>query len=165
MSRSKPSIQPIQQQSPPQAAAQSRQIQKVTQTVTYSGPLPSADEMEKYRKISQDWPERIIAMAEKEQEARLAELKKRSEREDIIIRISENESLQSNELIKVNQSTVKRGQILGFLSICTIMASAVLCAKFGHPVTAGFIGSGGIVMIVVVFVIGSKIKIDPTHSK
>ncbi len=158
MSRRKPPI-PSSRQSPLPAAVQSGQIRTVTQTVAYSGPLPSADEMEKYRRISPDWPERIIAMAEKEQEARLAEQKKRSDREDIIVRISESEARRADELVKVNQSTVKRGQLFGFLSIFTIMTAAVLCAKFGHPVTAGFIGSGGVVMIAVVFVAGSKIKI------
>lgn len=142
-----------------------QQIQQVTQTVSYSGPLPNAAEMEKYRQISPDWPERIIAMAEKEQAARLAETQKRSEREDATVHLAQMESERANELLKVNSRNTLLGQIFGFLSLLVVMAATVFCAIANHPITAGFIGSGGIAMVIAAFVVGSKIRSDSSLKK
>lgn len=159
MSRRKTDIPPALHKASPCLSKATHEVQSITQTVAYSGPLPSADEMEKYRRISADWPERIIAMAEKEQDARLAEMKKKSERDDVALRLADAESKRADRLININNANIVRGQRLGFLSVLVIIGGACVCAIYEHPISAGIIGSGGIVMLLAAFIIGSKIRI------
>lgn len=140
-------------------------VQSITHTVAHCGPLPSADEMEKYRDISPDWPERIMAMAEKEQEARLAETRKRSEREDGTICLAQMESNRADKLLALNSRFIARGQIFAFLCFLVFIMAVVWCAQLKLFITAGFLGSGGFVMLVAVFIIGSQIRASSSHKK
>ena len=111
---------------------------------TYSGPIPPASEMEKYGKISSDIPQKILQMALNEQNHRIS--------------MEQLEQKRRDKELQANIDIVKRGMFFAVLSILIIMASSVLCAYFGHPITSGIIGGGGIAIIVSVFVCGSKIN-------
>ena len=114
-----------------------------TQSI-YSGPLPSADEMRKYADIFPDLPQKIFEMAKAEQAHRFAMESATSNRAD--------------EELKINSRCVVIGMATAVFIVLIIMTAAVLCAKFGHPVASGFIGTGGVVLIVSTIITGAKIR-------
>ena len=117
----------------------------------FSGPIPPADEMRRYAEVFDELPQRIVQMAEAEQKHRF-EL-------DEAIRI------QRLAELKVNSRLASYGILSSVICVILIMTAAVLCAWFGHPITGGVIGSGGVVMIVVTLVCGARIKSDSSSQK
>ena len=113
----------------------------------FAGPIPPAMEMEKYAQISPDLPEKIIQMAIKEQDHRFL--------------MDSAEQKRRDDELKTNSTLIKWGIYASVICIIVIMLAAVLCAYFGHPITSGIIGGGGIVIIVSVFVRGSRIASNP----
>ena len=109
----------------------------------FSGPLPPASEMERYSHISPNLPEQIIQMAIKEQEHRF--------------QMDAAEQKQRDDELRANSSLIKKGIYASIACIFMVMLASVLCAYFGHPITSGIIGGGGIVIMVSVFVRGSRV--------
>ena len=117
----------------------------------HTGPLPSASEMKQYADVYSDLPQHIVQMAELEQKHRFAQ--------------DENERVFRNEELRVNFRLTCCGICASVVCVLVIMTAAVLCALLHHPITAGCIGSGGIVMIVVVLVCGSRLQHNGSSQK
>lgn len=100
-----------------------------------SGPLPPAEELEKYEKLLPGLADRIVKMAEKEQD--------------------HQHDMQKTGL-KGEIWDGRIGQILGFLIGFGALGYGSHTAIAGAEITGGFIGVGGIGSLVAVFVYGRK---------
>ncbi|MFK7642871.1 DUF2335 domain-containing protein [Neisseria oralis] len=97
----------------------------------HSGPLPSPSDLAQYNAIISNGADRIMTMAEKEQEARHAN------------------RLQI-------QAFNMRGQIYGFISVIMILLFAGFLVWRGHPTAAVSLVCGTVVALATVFVIGRR---------
>ena len=116
----------------------------VSMTQLHQGPIPSAEEMRQYSQVFPDLPQRIVKMAEDEQKHRFA--------------MEESLKIYRDSELRSNTRLAYLGIFSSVLCVLIIMSASVLCAYFQHPITAGIIGSGGVVMIVSVLVCGSRVK-------
>lgn len=101
----------------------------------HRGPLPQWEDLEKYGQIIPNGADRIMAMAEKQQDHRQS-LEKKA--------ISE----------QLTQS--KRGQTFGLLIGLTAIIGGVACILLGHEWSGAFLGGVGLTGLVSVFVIGKR---------
>lgn len=83
----------------------------VTNVQQYSGPLPPASELAAYKKVMADAPERIVAMAEKEQ----------SHRHDYDIR-----------MLNAGRIEGLLGQIFAFVIVLAFLAASIYLAMNNH---------------------------------
>lgn len=118
------------QQQPPQ---NSQSLQVTAQHVEFQGPIPPPEILSKYDLVQPGFAERIVKMAEAEQQHR-----------------------HTIETTVVSESFVeaKRGQLYGLLiGIIAIIAGA-LASVAGAPIPGAIIGGGGVIGLVSVFVLG-----------
>ncbi len=115
------------------------------QEVRRSGPLPMASEVAKYNKVIPNGAERIMVMAEKEQETNHFSVFKQLEQRD-------KELEQGNK----NINLVGRGQIFAFAIVCLFTALSAFIAYLGDTSTAGLLMGAGLVGIVTAFIYGKK---------
>ena len=118
-----------------QVGQDSRTIVRQEQTIAYSGPIPHPSDLAKYEQILPGAAERILAMAEKQSEHRQA--------------------LES-KVIESGIRKSERGLVFGLVIGVTALLVGGLCALLGKEIAASFIGGGGIVGLVSVFVVGSQ---------
>ena len=88
-----------------------KSIQRVSQQITFSGPLPAAGEFEKYERALNGSANRILAMAEKEAEYRH----------------------------KIDETSIKlfgRGQLFAFILSLLSIGAVGMSIVFGQPVAA-----------------------------
>lgn len=95
-------------------------IQKITQAISYSGPIPPSSEFARYEEVLPGAADRIMSLAENEQ----------------AIRKSENNYLLLSERIKVLGSII--------VSLCLIGAG-VYCGIIGQPWLGVALGTSGAV--------------------
>jgi uncharacterized membrane protein len=101
----------------------------------HQGPLPHWEDLEKYGQIIPNGADRIMSMAEKQQDHRM--------------------TLETTAITEqLTQS--KRGQTFGLLIGLTALVGGVVCIMFGHEWSGAFLGGGGLTGLVSVFVIGKK---------
>lgn len=105
------------------------------QTVSYSGPLPAPSDLQRFEQILPGAAERIMKMAEQQAVHR---------------RQLETQVISSG----VRKS--ERGLVFGLIIGITAIVTGGVCASLGQQIAASFIGGGGIVGLVSVFVIGSQ---------
>ena len=110
----------------------------------HQGPLPYWQDLEKYGKIIPNGADRIMSMAEKQQEHRM--------------------SLETTA-IKEQLTQSKRGQIFGLLVGLIAIMGGVVCIMFGHEWSGAFLGGGGLTGLVSVFVIGKKRQAQSLEDK
>ena len=91
-------------------------------TVTFAGPLPPPQILRQYGEIGSTYPERIFAMAEKEQISA-----HEFQREAVSIRLIQ---------IKNQENATKRGQYLGAIIALFFLLGAVYTAYIGHDYVA-----------------------------
>lgn len=118
----------------------------VSTTITHSqftsGPIPTADELQKLEAVKPGLAERVVAMAELEQKSRI------SQNDDII-------KLQG-EMAKKEYSIPRRGQALGFMSVCLIVGLCAYMVYQGNASDAKSVAIGTIVSLAAVFVLGRR---------
>ena len=102
-----------------------------TKLSAFSGPIPPPEVLQGYETVQQGFAERILKMAEKQQDHRMS-------CEDKIVTESTSQS--------------KRGQIIGCIIAILFLAGSVLLGLEGHDVLAGVIGGGTLISLVTVFV-------------
>ncbi len=108
----------------------------------YSGPLPRAEEFAAYEACIPGAADRILAMAEKEQDSR--------------IKISEQLSEATVADAKAERHEIRRAQFLaGFLATLVICIGGGLIYT-GHPITGTFLTGGTLVGIVTAFLSQNK---------
>lgn len=125
------------------APASSQGLMMGVSYAKYSSPIPPAEEMKRYAEVHHELPQKILEMTCAEQAHR--------HQQDLA------DNAYREQLVKSNFRLTCCGVIASVVVVMLIMAAAVACAYFGHPVSAGFIGSGGVVMIVTTLVCGVKI--------
>lgn len=99
---------------------------------SYSGPLPPAKEFKGYQEVLPDAPERILSMAEKNQEFRM-KITEKSEKHEFI------------------RTTI--GQIFGFIIALTFGAGSVSLGLEGHDALAAILGGTTVVSLGIIFVL------------
>ncbi len=110
----------------------------------HQGPLPQWEDLEKYGQIIPNGADRIMTMAEKQQDHRM--------------------SLETTAITEqLTQS--KRGQIFGLLIGLTAILGGVACILLGHEWSGAFLGGGGLTGLVSVFVIGKKKQAKSLEDK
>lgn len=125
---------------------QRAQVMEIVQTAikqeSFSGPIPHPDLLQGYENIKEGFAERIVRMAEKEQEHRF-----------------EHENSQSacdKMLIEATASDSKRGQNYALIITILFLIGAVTLALYGHDTVASILGGGTLAAIVTVFITGKN---------
>jgi uncharacterized membrane protein len=103
----------------------------------HSGPLPEPDTLIKYNSVIPDGANRIMIMAEKQQEHRMS---------------LESKAVNS----QLGQS--KTGQILGFVLALFIISTGTYLAMQGHEKMGGTLVGTTLISLVVLFVLGKRPK-------
>lgn len=123
--------------SPPVSKAKPPSGIQVAQASFFQGPLPPPEDLQKFKEVDPSFPERIIAMAERQAGHR-----------------------QALELRQVK--VIVRARYLGlgtaFLSVLAICALAAYAFQLGHAVEAAGMVTGVVVGLVVAFIKGSKVQ-------
>lgn len=103
------------------------------QIKTHSGPLPPAEVLQEYNQLIPNGAERIMRMAEKQQDHRM----------DLENRVVNSQLKESS-----------RGQWMGYTLALAGLGTAILSTIYGHEVAATIIGSIDMVGLVYLFVNG-----------
>ncbi|KAF2515080.1 DUF2335 domain-containing protein [Flavobacterium salilacus subsp. salilacus] len=99
----------------------------------HSGPLPDSETMIEYNSVIPNGADRIMIMAEKQQDHRIS---------------------MENKVVGHQLKESSRGQLFGFiLSIISLLVSGIL-AYTGHETTGGIIGGATIISLAGIFVLG-----------
>lgn len=111
----------------------------------FSGPLPPPDAFAKYEQTLEGAANRILTMAEKQQEHRQATEKK---------------------IVRSNIINEKLGLIFGIIVALAAIGSGAYCASIQQTWAAVVIGGGGVVGLITAFVQGSReIKREKRNKK
>ncbi len=113
-----------------------------SETEISHGPLPPPRILREYDSIVKNGAERIMAMAEKEQEARIREREKNGE---------SNRRLAERKL-----NYFRRGQWMGFILALIVLLSAALFAYYHFEALAGILLATTLVALVGLFVYTTK---------
>jgi uncharacterized membrane protein len=108
----------------------------------HQGPIPPASELQRYDEVNPSFADRIIAMAEREQKARL-----------------ELNQLSSEKVFEIEKSRVgvtKRGQWFALVIVVLILLFASFWAYLGHANAAAGLVGAVVVGVIVAFVGGRK---------
>lgn len=123
---------------------QEKQSEKEHQLIAaqFQGPLPPPELLSQYNDIEPGLADRIVAMAEKESMHR---------------RKMEEKTLTA-EIEAHNKTMIERrlGQIFGFLIGVITIGCGTYAATSGAQWPGGLIGTGGVIGLVTVFVVGNK---------
>ena len=101
----------------------------------FSGPLPPPTVLNEYNRVVPNAAERIIAMAEKEQEHRIK---------------------AEQTLIEGEIKQAKRGQIMGFIIAMLLTATAIYLAIIGLTSLSAIIFSVTLIGVATIFVLNKK---------
>jgi uncharacterized membrane protein len=116
-------------------------IQEVRQQL-FSGPIPSPEALERYEQICPGAADRIISMAEKEQNERIAADKTHQK---------DNTDIATKELIALT-----RGQYFGFISVLAVLSLCFFIGYQGELKTASTLAGGITVALASAFVYKSR---------
>lgn len=112
-------------------------FQLIAHAALHIGPLPPAEELAKYEKVLPGAADRIVAMAEREQQHRL-------ERRDIQVRAESRDS--------------GRGVIFAFLLGFAAIVGGTLTAIFSSALAGSVISLAGISTLAGTFIYGTRMK-------
>ena len=130
---------PPQKKSNPKATLQKKAPQQLIRA-EYSGPLPHPSILKSYDDIQLGFADRIIKMAENEA----------SHRQKM-----ENSVLEADvESMKKEFAERRIGQACGLIIGLAALGAGAYTAVNGHPITGGFMGTGGVVALVSAFIYG-----------
>jgi uncharacterized membrane protein len=130
----------------PNSISQKKSI-TLAQEKFFSGPIPDAETLARYKEVEPSFPERILAMAELEQ-------KNRHSQHDIIIR---------GEL-KVNNKDAN-GRIIG--QFIALIAVIIVCCLSGFAIYKGFSTAGATIatsVIVALALAFLKVRSNPNNK-
>lgn len=115
----------------------------VMEAAAFSGPLPLPSMYGQCERVLEGSAERILAMAEKEQQRR---------------------TVRENKQLEVATSGATRGQELGFVVVIICVGSAVYLSSLGHQWVAGVVAGISVVGLVGRFVQGRSSGRAHNHS-
>jgi uncharacterized membrane protein len=110
----------------------------------YSGPIPTAAEMAALARIDSSFPERLMAIYEKQ--------------------VDHRHTLE-NTAVANDFSLKRRGQTFALISIAILGALAIVLALLGAFVAAAAVGGTAIVGVVVAFIAGRAIETQGEQSE
>ena len=110
-------------------------IESVVMERLFAGPLPPPEYLAQYKSILPDAPERIMAMAEKEQQ----------HRHDV-----------DNTMVEGGLKQRSRGQVLGFILALFFGVASLFLGLKGQTALAGILGTTTVIGLAVVFVLNKK---------
>ena len=116
----------------------------MAETKISSGPLPQPETLKEYDIIIPGGAERIMAMAEKEQETRLEEKKKNGD--------------SNRKIAEEKVAYYKRGQWMGFSLAIIVLGISVVFACLGFETLSGIILGTTLVALVGLFVYSTRIQ-------
>lgn len=116
----------------------------VSQQKFYSGPIPDAESLQKYEEVCPGFAERLMRMAEKEQEERITIQKEV---------ISVEKYLNIKEL-----NNYRRGQVFALISVILVISLCCLFLYNGYAKEAKEVAITVIASLAGVFIIGRFIK-------
>ena len=139
-------------QKPQGTSAKSASVQAVAmkQTSVYSGPIPSAEDMERYHRINPDLVNIIMQMAMEEQQKQF-ELKIRR------LELEKADSDRENEALKINSRNTLLSLVFSFLVVTLFLGVVALFGYLQYPLVAGVVGIGGIGSVVYYMIRESKV--------
>lgn len=110
------------------------QLVTTTTTETFAGPVPHPDLLAKYEQIVPGAAERIIKMAENEQQVRHESIAADQKNKTKLIEAAQTESA-------ANRDAVKRGQWMGVAISLSCIGAALCCAWLGKSevIVCGFL--------------------------
>lgn len=120
------------------------QALKVEQTLVHSGPLPPPAELAAFAQIDKSFPERIMRMAELEQQHSFE--------------IGKQEAARADYIAKVNGRNATLGMLVSLVVIIVVMVAVVLCAYYRQSLPATILGGGGLAAIIATIIYGSRLK-------
>ena len=123
---------------------QDKQVQVTRQEVSYSGPIPPAEQLRQYEDICEGAADRILAMAEKQAIHR--------------------HTLEAS-VIRSNTRNSLLGIVCAFLLGLSTISGGVFLAYNGLPWPGAILGSAGLIGLVSVFIYGTKSGREERASK
>jgi uncharacterized membrane protein len=122
--------------------------------------------MAKYEQLQPGMIAKIVETADKEQDHRFYLQKEEISQKEETLEISRSESKRSDYALKIYSRNSLLGLIFAFLIALAVLAATVLCLYLNHPIPGYILGSGGLVMIVYIFISGSNhLPKNDTKSK
>jgi len=106
---------------------------QITTSSRYTGSLPPPEHLMQYDKVIPEGAERIMRIAEKDQEHRLK---------------------AETTLVTSDVTTTRLGQIFGLTMGMTIVMLGFICIMQGHDLAGSFMSGSSVVGLVSIFVIG-----------
>lgn len=119
-------------------------IEETISEISHHGPLPLPADLADYEAIQKGFAERIMQMAEKEQNGRLSSF---------------------NDLAGKEYNLKSRGQNYGLISVLVLVAFASFLAYLGATESAAWVAGGGIAGIVGIFVTGRFVSARESKNK
>ncbi|SDX37347.1 DUF2335 domain-containing protein [Flavobacterium degerlachei] len=110
----------------------------------HSGPLPSSETMVQYNSVIPNGADRIMIMAEKQQEHRM---------------------IIEKTAIKSQLSQSNKGQIFGFVLCILIIIASTYLGSTGHETIGSILGSTTIIAMASIFVLGKLNKPKKTKEE
>lgn len=128
-----------------------RQVLMHRTEMVYAGPIPPAAELKCLNEVLPGAAERVIAMAEREQAARISRQEKELELESQKV---------SNDTLLINASNSKTALALwlSFATVIGILFITLYGFYKGHGWGSGIFGSFGLGFIVLAYTAGARIK-------
>ncbi len=118
----------------------------LTQVVSkyHSGPIPPADELEHLERVQKGLADRVVSMAEKEQNMR---------------------HTITEKIIDKEFSLRRNGQMYGLIALSLLLCAVGYIAYLGDTKSATFLGSATIIGVVSIFVLGLWIDTDDEETE
>ena len=116
----------------------------VAGSVSFSGPLPHPELLQKYNDVIPNGAERIMQMAEQQQQHR--------------------HELEAT-VVKGNVSSETRGQYIGAIIAVVVLGSGTYLAAIGHAITGSIFVGVDLVALVSVFVLGKRAQRQELEKK
>jgi uncharacterized membrane protein len=117
----------------PEAAVKARLILTRVVSKSHSGPIPSAEELEHLERVTPGLADRVVTMAEKEQN---------------------NRHNTTDVLISKEFSLRNKGQNLAIMALALLLVTVGYIAYLGDTKSAALLGAGTIVAVVSMFITG-----------
>lgn len=123
-----------------------RQLELQVQSSHYSGPLPQPADFMQYESVLPGASDRILSMAEKEQDARIADQMK-------AMSLAEKELNANIDIENKKLAHADKGLNFAFVIIILLFAVAAVAGFTGHEVFGGILGTAS---LVAAYFIGGK---------
>ena len=129
------------------------QMMQVSRTETYSGIIPKSDEMERYESIQPGSFDRILSLAEKQTDHRIAmEVSQRNLEEKAVVATTES--------MKARNDHITNGQRIAFVLCAGALFVAYCFLKEGSPAAGATIATAAFAQLAAAFIFAPRVAKD-----